>query len=117
MRGAGHAGNDLAWPGAEGLVWKSISRNLTFIQAELLRIVRNRSVDVAYHPSALPGLAAPLLRYWWHSAPKRYARAVLGQSRLVATCLDEHRTLARDAAATDLLWPIGAAGLRHRGGF
>jgi D-amino-acid dehydrogenase len=75
--------------------------------AELWRIARNRSVDVAYHPLALPGLAAPLLRYWWHSAPKRYARAVLGHSRLIATCLDEHMALARDAEATNLLRPIG----------
>lgn len=74
---------------------------------ELLRIARNRSVDVAWHPTALPGLAAPLLRYWWHSSPRRYAQAVLGQSRLVATCLREHMALARDAAATDLLRPIG----------
>ncbi len=75
--------------------------------AELQRIARNRSVDVAYHPLALPRLAAPLLRYWWHSAPDRYARAVLGHSRLIATCLDEHMVLAREAEAMDLLRPIG----------
>lgn len=74
---------------------------------ELVRIARNRSADVSYHPLALPGLASPLLRYWWHSAPERYARAVLGQSRLVGTCLDEHMAVARDAEATDLLRPIG----------
>jgi D-amino-acid dehydrogenase len=74
---------------------------------ELRRIARNRAVDVAYHPLALPRAAAPLLRYWWHSAPERYARAVLGQSRLVATCLEEHMALAREAEATDLLRPIG----------
>jgi D-amino-acid dehydrogenase len=88
--------------------------------AELRRIARNRAVDVAYHPLALPGLAAPLLRYWWHSAPERYARAVLGHARLIATCLDEHMALAREAEATELLRPIGwlqvygtAAGLEH----
>ena len=75
--------------------------------AELQRIARNRAVDVAYHPLALPRVASPLLRYWWHSAPERYARAVLGHSRLIATCLDEHMVLAREAAATDLLRPIG----------
>ena len=52
-------------------------------------------------------VAAPLLRYWWHSAPERYARAVLGHSRLIATRLDEHMALAREAEATDLLRPIG----------
>jgi D-amino-acid dehydrogenase len=75
--------------------------------AELPRIARNRAVDVTYHPLALPALAAPLLRYWWHSAPERYVRAVLGHSRLIATCLDEHMVLAREAEATDLLRPIG----------
>ena len=75
--------------------------------AEISRIARNRGADVAYHPLALPALAAPLLRYWWHSAPERYVRAVLGHSRLIATCLDEHMALARDAAATDLLRPTG----------
>jgi D-amino-acid dehydrogenase len=75
--------------------------------AELQRIARNRAVDVAYHPLALPHLATPLLRYWWHSAPERYTRAVLGHSRLIATCLDEHMALAREAEATDLLRPIG----------
>jgi D-amino-acid dehydrogenase len=75
--------------------------------AELLRIARNRAVDVAYHPLALPYVASPLLRYWWHSAPKRYVGAVLGHSRLIATCLDEHMALAREASAMDLLRPIG----------
>ena len=56
---------------------------------------------------AVPRVAAPLLRYWWHSAPERYARAVLGHSRLIATRLDEHMALAREAEATDLLRPIG----------
>src|SRR6185312_1199577 len=74
---------------------------------ELWRIARNRAVDVAYDPLALPRIAAPLLRYWWHSAPERYARAVLGHSRLIATCLDEHMALARDAEGTGLLRPIG----------
>src|ERR1700733_6996002 len=75
--------------------------------AELQRIIRNREIDVAYHPLALPHVASPLLRYWWHSAPERYVRAVLGHSRLIATCLDEHMALAREAEATDLLRPIG----------
>ena len=75
--------------------------------AELQRIARNRAVDVSYHPLALPSVAAPLLRYWWHSAPERYLHAVLGHSRLIATCLDEHMVLAHEAEATDLLRPIG----------
>jgi len=75
--------------------------------AELRRIARNRAIDVAYHPLALPGFVSPLLRYWWHSAPERYLRAVQGHARLIATCLDEHLALARDAGAAGLLRPIG----------
>ncbi len=75
--------------------------------ATLGRIAINRTIDVAYHPGALPGLAAPLLRYWRNSAPSRYATAVAAHSRLIATCLDEHWAMAAEAGATDLLRPIG----------
>jgi D-amino-acid dehydrogenase len=76
--------------------------------AELRRIALNRATDAVYHPLALPRLAAPLLRYWWHSSPRRYAAAVRGHARLIATCLDEHLALARgDAAAMALMRPVG----------
>ena len=75
--------------------------------ADLRRIARNRSIDAVYHPSALPGYVAPLLRYWWHSAPERYATAVRGHAALIATCLNEHLALARDTEAMALLRPIG----------
>lgn len=75
--------------------------------AEIRRMATNRTVEVAYHPNALPGLAAPLLRYWWHSEPRRYAAAVAGHSALIATCLDEHMALARGTEAMALMRPIG----------
>lgn len=75
--------------------------------SELRRIARNRATDVSFHPLALPTLATPLLRYWWNSHPERYARAVLAYSRIIATCLDEHAALARDAGSDALLRPIG----------
>ncbi|HWX47104.1 MAG TPA: FAD-binding oxidoreductase [Roseomonas sp.] len=75
--------------------------------SELRRIAGNRQVDVAYHPLALPGYVAPLLRYWWHSEPERYRRVVTAYARLIATCLDEHRALAEPAGAMDLLRPVG----------
>ncbi|MBY0339126.1 MAG: FAD-binding oxidoreductase [Acetobacteraceae bacterium] len=75
--------------------------------AEIRRIAGNRSVDAVYHAGALPGLAAPLARYWWQSEPGRYRRAVAGHAALIATCLDEHRALAREAGAEPLLRPIG----------
>ncbi|HWL79418.1 MAG TPA: FAD-dependent oxidoreductase [Roseomonas sp.] len=62
--------------------------------SELRRIAGNRQVDVSCHPLALPGYAAPLLRYWWHSEPARYRRTVVAHERLIATCLDEHCALA-----------------------
>lgn len=75
--------------------------------AELRRMASNRTVDVAYHPTALPGLAAPLLRYWWHSEPRRYLAAVAGHAALIATCLDEHLALAQGTEAMALMRPIG----------
>jgi D-amino-acid dehydrogenase len=75
--------------------------------AELKRIARNRAIDVAYHPLALPGLASPLLRYWWNSEPTRYLHAVQAYSRLIATCVDEHLALASGTDAMALLRPIG----------
>jgi D-amino-acid dehydrogenase len=75
--------------------------------AELRRIATNRSIDAVYHPLALPGLASPLLRYWWHSDPRRYLQAVLGASRLIETCVDEHRAMAIDAGVEAMLRPQG----------
>ncbi|GGC54469.1 D-amino-acid dehydrogenase [Siccirubricoccus deserti] len=75
--------------------------------AELLRIARNRAIDVYYHPLALPGFASPLLRYWWHSEPARYLRTAEAYARLIVTCIDEHLAIARGTDAMDLLRPIG----------
>ncbi|MBU8539165.1 NAD(P)/FAD-dependent oxidoreductase [Falsiroseomonas tokyonensis] len=75
--------------------------------SEILRIAGNRSVDAVYHPRALPGLVLPLLRYWWHSSPERYAQAVAGHAALIASCLDEHLALAQGTPAMALLRPIG----------
>jgi len=75
--------------------------------SDITRVARNRSIDAVYHPLALPGLASPLLRYWYHSEPERYAHAVAAHSALIATCLAEHMALAREAGAEHLLRPIG----------
>jgi D-amino-acid dehydrogenase len=75
--------------------------------AEIMRIARNRSIDAHYHWGALPGLATPLLRYWWNSEPQRYARIAEAYARLIETCLDEHYAIARDTDAMPLLRPIG----------
>ena len=75
--------------------------------ADLRRIARNRSIDAVYQLPALPRLVAPLLRYWRHSHPERYTRAVEGHAQLIATSIDEHQALADEADATALLRPIG----------
>ncbi len=74
---------------------------------ELARIARNVSIDAVYHPLDLPRLVAPLLRYWWNSQPKRFARAVLGTSRLIETCVDEHESMAEAAGAGHMLRRTG----------
>jgi len=75
--------------------------------AELRRIAKNRSVDVRYQLSALPGLAWPLFSYWRNSAPDRFAEIAAQWSALIATCLDEHKALAEEAGSTELLRPVG----------
>ncbi|MCO6418785.1 FAD-binding oxidoreductase [Siccirubricoccus sp. KC 17139] len=75
--------------------------------AELRRIAGNHAIDVSYHPLALPGFASPLLRYWWHSEPRRYLQAVTAYAKLIVTCVDEHEALARGTEAEALLRPIG----------
>src|SRR5687768_7573421 len=42
--------------------------------ATLLGAAMGRENAISYHPGALFGLVRPLARYWWNSAPKRYAR-------------------------------------------
>jgi D-amino-acid dehydrogenase len=75
--------------------------------AELWRIAKNRTIDVHYHLSALPGLAPSLLAYWRNSAPERYAAITRQWVTLIATCLDEHKKLADEAGSTELLRPVG----------
>ncbi|WP_424811965.1 NAD(P)/FAD-dependent oxidoreductase [Roseococcus sp. YIM B11640] len=75
--------------------------------SELIRIAKNRAVDVSYHTTDLPGFAVPLLRYWWHSEPARYQRTVEAWAKLIETCVDEHLALAEGTPAMDVLRPIG----------
>lgn len=75
--------------------------------SEILRIARNGSIDARYHLGALPGLVSPLLRYWWHSEPARYARIADAYARLIRTCIDEHMAFARGTDAMALLRPVG----------
>jgi D-amino-acid dehydrogenase len=75
--------------------------------AELRRIAKNRSVDVHYHPLALPGLFPSLFEYWRNSAPERYAEITQQWFTLIATCKDEHLALSTEAGSAELLRPVG----------
>lgn len=75
--------------------------------SEILRVGSNREVAAVYHPSALPALAGPLLRYWWNSDPSRYAAITKQYAPLIATCVDEHRALAEEAGSAHMMRPVG----------
>ncbi|HVX82707.1 MAG TPA: FAD-dependent oxidoreductase, partial [Devosiaceae bacterium] len=61
----------------------------------LLRYAGNRATDMVYRPGALPGLAPFLLRYWWHSAPARYAEMARRYAPLIGAAVDAHAELIR----------------------
>jgi D-amino-acid dehydrogenase len=69
----------------------------------LLRYAGNRATDMVYRPGALPGLAPFLLRYWWHSAPARYAEMARRYAPLIGAAVDAHAELIRAAGADDLI--------------
>jgi D-amino-acid dehydrogenase len=70
---------------------------------KLLQYSLNNSTDMIYRPSALPGLAPFLARYWWHSQPKRYAETVRHYAPLIEHCISEHDALIRAAGAERLV--------------
>ncbi|KON64086.1 D-amino acid dehydrogenase small subunit [Komagataeibacter europaeus] len=56
---------------------------------------------VHYTPSALPGLASRLLRYWWNSRPSAYGHIAGAYSALIRHALDEHLPMIERAGASD----------------
>ena len=63
----------------------------------------NQRTDMHYHPLALPRLAGFLGRYWWNSAPKRYAHVVAAYAPFILTAVAEHDRLIKAAGAEDLI--------------
>lgn len=59
--------------------------------------------DVHLHLRALPALAGPLARYWWHSAPQRLAAAARPYSVLITHATHEHAPLIEAAGAQALV--------------
>jgi D-amino-acid dehydrogenase len=70
---------------------------------KLLGVAFKRGGDVNYHLAALPGLAAPLARYWHHSGPARYPAIAQAYTRLIEHATREHEPLIAAAGAHDLV--------------
>jgi len=66
----------------------------------LVRYGMNRTIDAHYHPSALPGLAPFLWKYWHYSRPARHAEVARKYAKLIEHCVTEHDALAAEAGAT-----------------
>jgi D-amino-acid dehydrogenase len=81
--------------------------------ATLVRIATGRANDVRYRLASLPHHVVPLLRYWWHSAPKRHRRAIAAWARLIGYATPEHDVLIREAHADNLIRRAGYR-LLHR---
>lgn len=75
--------------------------------AALLRIAGNRATAARYDPRALPGLAGALARFWWHSAPGRYARIVDDYATLIRYSAAEHEDLIAASGAEALISRVG----------
>jgi D-amino-acid dehydrogenase len=73
----------------------------------LFRYGLNRTIDAHYHPTAIPGLAPFLWKYWHHSRPARHKAIARLYSKLIEHCITEHEALAREAGAQDLMRPTG----------
>lgn len=75
---------------------------------DLTNIALGRTNDVHFKLKALPYHLGPLLRYWWHSFPARYARVSSAYAKIIACAAREHEHLVSDARAGNLV---------RRGGF
>ena len=69
----------------------------------LLGIATGRTNDVHYRLRAMPAHLAPLLRYWWHSAPGRHGAISASYATLIAHATAEHQVLIERAGAGDLI--------------
>lgn len=70
---------------------------------ELLRYATNRGSALHFDPFYLPKLAPWLLKYWWHSAPKRLQQAGADLLPMIEQSIVEHDALAREAGSEHLI--------------
>lgn len=73
----------------------------------VLRYAMNRTTDAHYHPSALPGLAPFLVRYWFNSSPKGIERIARAARPLIERSLAEHERLMMESGSTALMRKVG----------
>ncbi len=101
-------GNETSF-GNAGLIQREGVYPYAFPRAmsDLLRYARNRSLDVRYHPNAMLELAPFLWRYWRNSHPARHAEIARSYATLIEHCVTEHRALAAQAGASDLIRASG----------
>ncbi|GJD60805.1 NAD(P)/FAD-dependent oxidoreductase [Methylobacterium frigidaeris] len=72
-------------------------------RAALWAIATGRSNDVHYELRSLHRHLGPLLRYWWHSGPRRHAVASHAYAGLIGHAVPEHAALIEAAGAADLV--------------
>jgi len=69
----------------------------------LLAIASGRTNDVHYRLASLPQHLGPLLRYWWHSSPKRHDKISAAYAQLIAQATREHELLIAESGAGNLV--------------
>ena len=75
--------------------------------ASILRYAMKRGGGAHYHWRALAHVAPFLARYWWHSHPERHRAIAQQYAPLIERCILEHRALAGEAGAEELLHERG----------
>jgi D-amino-acid dehydrogenase len=75
---------------------------------ELMRIAMGRSNSVRCRPMTLPQNCSSLLRYWWHSSPKRHESISTAYAAIITRASHQHQ---------DLICESGAGHLVRRRGF
>ena len=95
--------------GNAGIIQREAVRPRAFPReaGELFRIASKRGLDTRYDLAALPGLASPLLQYWWNSAPVRYRKIVAEYESIIRHSISEHAPLIAEAGAEHLIEKSG----------
>jgi D-amino-acid dehydrogenase len=69
----------------------------------LLAIACGRTNDVRYDLWAMPQHVGPLLRYWWHSSPRRFRTIAAAYTSIIAHAIPEHEVLVNESGAGHLI--------------